>query len=178
MIKRSLKMTALLFAAALMMSGCGSDKTTNDQSLTEDSSTSSVVSDHSDVSLIEQSGISYPPVALTKEAAQRILLEGSWVYPNNFVNGYDIEEVIPDADKEAWYYGSSFWFNADGTGYVTIGGFDSTIKYTVNDDCTITITRSNNPEIVEQYAIGTHDKYSTVLYSKNDENILFYLAII
>lgn len=180
MIKRSLKITALIFAAALVLGGCGDTNSNNENSKTDNTSDSvselsSASNDILQSSLSSQSGITYPQIVLTKDAAERELFKGNWIYPSENDVFTDPDNIPAEADKDAWYYGSSFRFRENGDGDLTIGKFSSLIKYKINDDLTISITRGNHPEVTEVYALGTHDKLGTVLYSKTDKSILFYL---
>ena len=179
-MKKSIRLTAMVFAAALALAGCSSNNKDTSSDASDASQTSaaeSAVTPPASLPEFSDHGIEYQMLVTTKSAAKEELLKGSWMYPTNVAFGKDDEkDVMPDADKDAWYYGSSIWFNDDGTGILTIGGYDSTISYTINNDCTISIVRGN-PQVNELYAIGQHEEFGTILYSKEDPNVIFYQAV-
>lgn len=173
MNSRSRKLTALFFAAALMLGGC-SDNSKDKSSADEQSGHTSSVSDSENVSsAVSEDYLLYPAIVKTKEEAKKKLCERMWMYMDGTKIGKLPEEYIPYADKDAWYYGSYLNLKEDGNGLVTIGGYDSTLTYTVNDDLTIDITHGN-PEMTYQFMLGEDEEYGEILYSTEDENIRYY----
>ncbi len=169
----SLKMTAVLFAAALMLGGCHDQKETNASASGQEESAASAVSEKGGEDEEDDDGLPYPKAVHDAKQAQELLLQGGWMYLDGTKFGSSPEKVVPGADKDAWYYGSILWFKPEGKGLVTIGGFDSTMTYTVNDDGTVEMVHGN-PEMTEDFALGKDEDYGVVLYSITDENIRFY----
>ena len=178
MRKKSLKLAAIMFAAFLMLSGCSMQNSgeTDSSGASKTESSAPAESSAQPQQESQDGGLEYQMLVTSTNAAKEELLKGAWMYLDGTVLGEDPEKVLPDADKDAWYYGSSLWFEADGSGKLTIGGYDSTMSYKINDDCTISMTHGN-PETTEHLALGQHEKYGTILYSKTDKNIIFYQAI-
>ena len=175
MRKKSMKLAAIMLTAFFMLSGCSM----NNAAKTETSKTESSVPEESSVQSQQESEegeIEYQMLVTSKIAAKDELLKGAWAYLDGAVFGEDPDTILPDADKDAWYYGSRLWFEADGTGKLTLGGYDSSMSYVINDDCTISMTHGN-PESTERLALGQHEKYGTILYSKTDKNIIYYQAV-
>ncbi len=176
------KLTATVFLSALMLSGCGAgaDDTSAADSVSEPEASVALSEDvaNSDVSQESSSDeISYPSVTATKEETMQQLRMGGWQYLDGTAQGENPEDVVPDADKNAWYYGSALWFKDDGTVILTISGSDETASYTVDDDSTITIT-ADSIGGDGRFALGKDEKYGIILYSGTDENIRFFMAMI
>lgn len=177
------KLTAAVFMSALMLSGCGAgadNSSTNDSvsepevsvALSEDISESSDVSEEN-----SNEEISYPPITTTKEETETQLRMGGWQYLDGTAQGENPEDVVPNADKNAWYYGSALWFKEGGTAILTVNGSDENASYTVNEDSTITVT-ADSIGGDGRFALGKDEKYGTILYSKTDDNIRFFMAMI
>ncbi len=175
-MKGSLRFTAAVFAAALTLAGCSGTGNNKKQESSVQESSAQQQSTAAELPEFEDDGIEYQIYVTTKSSVKEELLKGAWMYLDGAAFDKEPGSVFPDADKDAWYYGSTFWFNSDGTGTVTIGKNDSTFTYVINDDTTISITRGN-PEETEKYALGQFDEYGIILYSKTDKNIVYYQAI-
>ncbi len=183
-MKRSARLTAILFLAALMFTGCGAEKgeTSSDTRESQTSSASgstdtassqagsSAVSEES----TETSQTDASQIVKTPEEAKKMILTGGWQYLDGSAFGEDPEKVVPGADKNAWYYGSALWFKDDGTMILTSGGSDINGSYRINEDCTIEIEAEGVKE--NKYALCEEEKYGNVLYSKTDKNIRFYMT--
>ena len=113
----------------------------------------------------------------TKEETETQLRMGGWQYLDGTAQGENPEDVVPNADKNAWYYGSALWFKEGGTAILTVNGSDENASYTVNKDSTITVT-ADSIGGDGRFALGKDEKYGTILYSKTDDNIRFFMAMI
>lgn len=168
---RSRKLTALLFAGALMLGGCADDGKKENSSSAEQSS--SVTENESSAAPVSDDDLLYPAIVKTKEEAKEKLSFGMWMYMDGVKIDLSPEEYVPHADKDAWYFGAYLNLKDDGKGLLNIGGFDSTLTYTINDDLSIEIAHGN-PEIIDQFMLGKDEEYGEILYSTEDENIRFY----
>lgn len=166
-MKHSRKIAALMFAAVIMLSGCTEDSRSDNTDEAKEKNSAAV----SDTSVGEYT--LYPVIVNTKDEAKKKLSEGMWMYMDGTKYGKSPEEYVPHADKDAWYYGAYLDLKEDGNGLLNLGGFDSTIKYVINDDLTIDITHGN-PEVIDQFMLGREEEYGEILYSTEDENIRFY----
>ena len=177
-MKRSARLTAILFLAALMFTGCGAEKggassdtqESRASSAAGSSETASSEAQSSEVSEISEAS----QIVKTPDEAKKMILIGGWQYLDGSAFGEDPEKVVPGADKDAWYYGSALWFKDDGTMILTSKGGDINGSYKINDDCTIEIEAQGVKE--NKYALCEEEKYGKVLYSKTDKNIRFYMT--
>ena len=166
-MKHSGKIAALVFATVIILGSCGESAENNNTSKTEEKN-SAAVSDTS-----EDEYTLYPVIVNTKDEAKDKLSKGMWMYMDGTRYRKSPEEYVPHADKDAWYYGAYLDLKEDGNGLLNLGGYDSTIKYVINDDLTIDITHGN-PEVIDQFMLGSDEEYGEILYSTEDENIRFY----
>ncbi len=156
------------------MSGCGNDDNKDSSESDKDGQISAVSTDSSVSAPVDTSTDTlYPIIVITEKEAREKLVNGMWLYMDGTKFGISPKEYVPHADRDAWYFGSYLDLSEDGKGMVNIGGYDSTLTYVINDDLTIDITHGN-PEVIDQFMLGSDDEYGEILYSTEDENIRFY----